>query len=188
MRPATRSTSTTFTLHAACLALCAALALPVAAQPVDAAKQADILTLMDLTGSGRIPATTAESLRPRAQEWARRSNPQNPVRAEQLIMENAHRIFGEQYAASGGLRDRLVPVYDRLFSHDELRSILAFYRTPAGAKLLQALPAVQKETQTVGSAWGREVVPGFVLQANEALKAEGFRPMEAQPPQQAPQQ
>ncbi|MEC5399505.1 DUF2059 domain-containing protein [Uliginosibacterium sp. H1] len=175
-------------MHIACLVLCATLALPAAAQTVDPAKQTDILTLMDLTGSGRIPATTAESLRPRAQEWARRSNPQNPARAEQIIMENAHRVFGEHYAVSGGLRDRLVPVYDRLFSHDELRTIIAFYRSPTGARLLQALPAIQKETQTVGSTWGREVVPGFVLQANEALKAEGFRPMEAQPPQPAPQQ
>lgn len=38
-----------------------------------------------------------------------------------------------------------VPLYDKYFSEEELRAIVAFYRTPAGAKSISAMPRVMQE-------------------------------------------
>ena len=46
--------------------------------------------------------------------------------------------------------------YSKLFSEPELAAILAFYTSPAGAKLLQAQPQLQQVLSEQGRALGRE--------------------------------
>jgi hypothetical protein len=44
----------------------------------------------------------------------------------------------------------IVPVYARYFSADELKQMAAFYRTPAGIKMLAIMPQVSAEAQRMG--------------------------------------
>jgi hypothetical protein len=46
--------------------------------------------------------------------------------------------------------------YRKLFSEPELKAILAFYTSPTGAKLLEALPQLQQVLSEQGRALGRE--------------------------------
>ena len=50
-----------------------------------------------------------------------------------------------------------IPVYTRHFSVKEMKDIMAFYRTPSGAKLVQAMPDITQEMLRVGQEWGKEV-------------------------------
>ncbi|WP_207533285.1 DUF2059 domain-containing protein [Desertivirga arenae] len=47
------------------------------------------------------------------------------------------------------INEDMVDIYDRNFSEDEIREFTAFYRTPAGQKMLQVLPEIQKEIMTL---------------------------------------
>jgi len=57
----------------------------------------------------------------------------------------------------GELGDLLVPVYDRNFTHEDIKSLIAFYETPIGKKLISVLPSVTKETMVVGQTWGEKM-------------------------------
>jgi hypothetical protein len=59
------------------------------------------------------------------------------------------------------------PVYARHFTADELKALLAFYRSPVGAKALQTMPAVMAEL-------GQEMAPRI-----QAFEAELHGKMEA---------
>ena len=44
-----------------------------------------------------------------------------------------------------GIIQQLVPVYDKYYSPEELREIIAFYKTPAGQKMIEVTPKIMSE-------------------------------------------
>lgn len=69
------------------------------------------------------------------------------------------------------LGDMIAAVYDRHFTTDEVREMLAFYQTPIGRKLLVALPTVMQESMAAGQTWGQQLGLAVATQ----LDAEGIR-------------
>ncbi len=51
----------------------------------------------------------------------------------------------------------VVPVYARHFTVEEMESMIAFYRTPAGQKLVSKLSVLTEESMMVGRQWGMEL-------------------------------
>ncbi len=51
------------------------------------------------------------------------------------------------------IKDQIVDVYVREFSEDELKALLAFYRTPAGTKALTRFPVIFAEGSRIGQAY-----------------------------------
>lgn len=50
--------------------------------------------------------------------------------------------------------DLMVPVYQKHFTHDEIRQLLEFYSTPLGRKIIAVLPAVTQECIAIGQDYG----------------------------------
>lgn len=44
-----------------------------------------------------------------------------------------------------GIIRQLVPIYDKYYSPEELREIIAFYKTPAGQKMIEVTPKIVSE-------------------------------------------
>jgi len=44
-----------------------------------------------------------------------------------------------------GIVQQLVPIYDKYYSPEELREIIAFYKTPAGQKMIEVTPKIMGE-------------------------------------------
>ena len=68
--------------------------------------------------------------------------------------------FWQDFMAEVGpddLNRLVVPVYARHFTVEEMESMIAFYRTPVGQKLVSKLPAITAESMAVGRQWGMEL-------------------------------
>jgi hypothetical protein len=78
-------------------------------------------------------------------------------------------LFDEQIDLAVLARVLYAPIYTRYFSDDELRELIAFYRTPTGRKSLHALPRAMTEVTV-------EVVPAMAplitSLVNEAVAGE----------------
>jgi uncharacterized protein len=48
----------------------------------------------------------------------------------------------------------VVPIYAKYLSIDDVRAATAFYESPAGKRVVAALPQIMKESMQVGAAWG----------------------------------
>ena len=57
----------------------------------------------------------------------------------------------------GELEALFIPIYDRHFSADELRQLLAFFRSPIGQKMLTEQPAIAREAMDAGREWGQHL-------------------------------
>ena len=67
---------------------------------------------------------------------------QNPQLASR---EQAIRAFFEKYIGWGALKSDITAMYVRTFSEGELKAINDFYITPAGQKVINALPGLVQE-------------------------------------------
>ncbi len=57
----------------------------------------------------------------------------------------------------GEMTEMVAAVYASNFSAEDLRAITAFYKTPAGQRLLQKMPTVTAQTMAVGQEFGRQI-------------------------------
>jgi hypothetical protein len=67
------------------------------------------------------------------------------------------RFLAEARSRRGELEEMMGSVYDKHFSSDELRQLLAFYRTPVGQKVLSTAPTITQESVMAGQAWGQRI-------------------------------
>jgi hypothetical protein len=130
------------------------------ASPKDSAKAALIRQVLKEVRAADMAVTAMETSLP-AQ---RAANPRIPAVFWDRFATLAH-------ARVGQLEDILTVVYDRHFNTDELRQILAFYRSPIGHKLLDAQPAIMRESMLAGQEWGQRLGAEVAQQ----LAAEGIK-------------
>jgi hypothetical protein len=81
--------------------------------------------------------------------------------------------------ATQQLIDLVVPIYQHNFTEQDVRGLLAFYRTPLGQKLLQVQPVIMHESMMAGEQWGRQRVERRIgqLKSEGKLTAQGSCPV-----------
>lgn len=52
---------------------------------------------------------------------------------------------------------RIIPVYDKHFTREEIKQIIAFYQSPAGRKLAASQRSIQRESGAIGEKYGEEL-------------------------------
>ena len=134
---------------------------PRSASPIrDQAKAAAIREILTLTHASDQAILAMETSLP-AQ---RAANPAIPA----VFWD---RFLTQAKARKGELEDQIMIVYDRHFSTDELRGLIAFYKTPVGQKMLQVQPIVVQESILAGQQWGQKIGMEVGQQlANEGVK------------------
>jgi uncharacterized protein len=130
-----------------------------AAAPRDSAKTALLRQLVVRTQVADQAIAMLEASIP----MQRQSNPRIPA----VFWD---RFLVQAKARRGELVDMISVIYDRHFTADELRQLLAFYDTPLGRKLLAAQPTIAQESLQAGQEWGQRV--GTAIGAQ--LAAEGI--------------
>jgi len=55
------------------------------------------------------------------------------------------------------LVDKMVPLYDKYYTLDDLKAVNAFYESPAGQRVLASTPQIMRESMQIGQEWGRSV-------------------------------
>lgn len=126
----------------------------------DSTKQRLIHELLTLTRSVDLAVASMEAAVP-AQKAA---NPRIPA----VFWD---RFLTQARARQGELETVIAAVYDRHLSSDELRQIIAFYRTPVGQKVIADMPTIVQESMQAGQTWGAQIGASVA----EQLAKEGVR-------------
>ena len=94
-----------------------------------------------------------------ANNLTRFARARQPARADQLqamAREVAHQVFTEHMDS---LEATLAELYDRHFSHDEIRGMLVFYDSALGQKSLRVMPVLVQSSIQGMQAWAQSLVP-----------------------------
>lgn len=144
------------------------------AQSIDPGLEKDILKLMEVTGSAKLAEQMATFVAPVLLDGLRKSNPEIPQGAIDITKEVVLSNFKASMHAPNGLVSRMVPIYAKYFSKEEINGLLAFYGTELGRKSIEVMPNLMQEAMTVGKEWADETVPGIETELRARLKAEGY--------------
>ena len=55
------------------------------------------------------------------------------------------------------LLEKIIPLYDKYYTIEDLKAVNAFYESPAGKKVLGTLPEIMQESMKIGQEWGAKV-------------------------------
>lgn len=156
--------------------LCGAMIhVPTAmAQSIDPGLEKDITKLMEITGSAKLAEQMANFIAPVIFDGLRKSHPEIPEGAVDITKEVVLSNFKAGLHAPKGLISRMVPIYARNFTHEEINGLLAFYDTDLGRKSIEVMPKLMQEAMTVGKEWADETVPAIEAELTARLKAEGY--------------
>lgn len=150
--------------------------LEASADALTPAKRADIRQLLEMTGASSLAqqfvAATSQNLFRSLKE----SRPDVPDRAFEVMNRELAALFAEKLQAPDGLLERTIPVYDKYFTHAEIRELLAFYQTRIGRKTIDVLPKVVGESMVLGEKWGESLRPEIEKRVGAALRREGLLP------------
>jgi uncharacterized protein len=161
------------------LAMCAAALAVVAsagagAQAPDPTFEKDIRRLLEMNGGLKLGQQLASAMVVQTLQALRRTNQNLPARAAEIIREEIGKEFEKGFTPDGEVTTGIARVYAKHFSHDEVRSLIAFYESPLGRKVVETLPAVAQESIAVGTQWGSAHMPAAMQRIQERLKKEGL--------------
>lgn len=120
---------------------------------IDVQKEARIRELMDLTGAKNLGQQLIEAGMEQFRSSVLDSQPDNP-RAKQFVDAFISRF--QKHFDSSALNDRLIPIYDKYLTTEDVNGLLEYYRSPLGRRMLKALPDVARDSQAAGYALGQQ--------------------------------
>lgn len=127
----------------------------VAPNPKQVQKQEDIKRLMELTGSGNLGIQVMERM----------------VNSFKTSMPKVPATFWDDFMKrvdAKALVELCIPAYERHLSHDDIKKMILFYETPAGKRVVKALPTITQETMIAGQKWGQEIARQALLELKKA--------------------
>jgi hypothetical protein len=135
-----------------------------------AAKHQDTEKLMELVGTRQILRDIFDQDIDAQIAAMRRARPDVP---EQFWQDFA--VEFKRQASPDELMKAILPIYDKHFTHQEIRQLIAFYQSPLGRKISITLPEIQRESIEAGRSWGEELGDRMHAELKQRLTEKGYR-------------
>lgn len=120
---------------------------------IDGSKEASIRQLMELTGTKSLGAQMMQTGMEQFRANVTESQPDNP-RAKQFI--DAFVASFQKHFDPDSLTERIIPIYDKYLSEEDVNGLLQYYRSPLGQRMLKVLPEIARESQQAGFSLGQK--------------------------------
>lgn len=130
------------------------LSIPANAQekPIDPEKAQNIQRLLQLTGAEKLQKSMAEQminlLRPTLLKAG------GSDEKAQKVLNRFSELLVEEFQKANFI-DLTTEIYDKYFTNDDIKGLIAFYETPIGQKAIGLLPTVSQESVKRGAELGQ---------------------------------
>jgi hypothetical protein len=147
-------------------------------KPIDPSKIQNIKKLLDLIRLEEVVMLAAENTLERFFPILKKATAQN----NQVVSETVFAILKgstlsmvkRQISAKDGLMDRVVPLYDKHYTHSEIQSLIQFYESPLRKKVSALRPKIAQESMVVAEEWINFLEPLLVQALARSLEKEGY--------------
>lgn len=147
---------------------------PAAGQGLDPGFRADIEKLMDMTGYATLASQMGSLVSGQMVDRLKQEQPEIPQLAFVILKETIDSEFSKAFTGPDGLQTKMVEIYARYLTHDEVLRLIGFYSTNVGRKVISVMPKLLQEGAVAGQEWAAANTSRIVKVAEERLRAEGF--------------
>lgn len=134
-------------------AVAAAICLAPGPGSAGPSKSADLTRLMKIADIDKLADQMVGDLLDAMERQFRRTFPNMPPDALAVLMGE---MEGSLHSARPELMRRFAALYEREYTHKEIRDLIAFYRTPLGRKLLKSTRRLTRQSSELSREWGRK--------------------------------
>ncbi len=134
-------------------------------------KRTDITTLLEVTGALNVGKKMGDYVVTQMTEDLKENRPDIPSKMYAVLQEVVHSTIEDNLDE---LAELLIPMYHRLFSHDEIKGLLVFYRSDLGKKTIALTTTIAREGLESGRQWGRAVSPEIRKRVMARFKEHGY--------------
>lgn len=132
---------------------------------------ADIKALLQANGTGDIGNQVGPVTAQQIIITLHRVNPNLSASADAIVTDVVV-TYMRQQAEHDRVVDRLIPIYSKYLTKDDVRQLTDFYRSPIGRKLVNVMPEISLESARVGQQWAESILPGLQAKLLDRLRAE----------------
>jgi uncharacterized protein len=121
---------------------------PVVPKQISEAKKQLLRQLVEMTGSKKSYEQTQQIMIAQMEEQLNAINGRSggTARSANTDLSKFMKEFNEKFTYEKMLETVLYPTYDEYFTEDDIRGMIAFYKTPTGEKVISVTPQL---TQTI---------------------------------------
>jgi hypothetical protein len=169
----------------ALLALCLFGCAPAfAQQQIDAATKEDVEQLLQVTGARQNIQVVWDAMAKQAANMAAEAYQRKHPNASPLEIRKAAELAGMstqkamKVLSIDELFEAIIPIYQRHLTHSDVRTVIDFYTSPTGQKMIQQTPTMMTESMQAVQPILQKHLPELEAQA-EAAAAEANKPAQA---------
>jgi hypothetical protein len=157
------------TLFAVCM-LAAAWPAVAPAQAPDAARRAAAKEMMQVAGAASQFEQVMPLMAGQLSETFKNLAPDKAAEIDDVLRQLMPRFMHRK----NELLDQIAGLYAAELDLDELKGIVAFYKSPAGAKFASVQPGILRQSMVIGQRWGRSIGSEFAEEVRRELKKRGI--------------
>jgi hypothetical protein len=101
-----------------------------------------------------------------------RDNPNKTAEIQHIVIDSMSNAFRTH---SAELSSNKAVIYARIFTYDELVQIIAFYKTPTGAKMLKSVPEVMEQSAQLNTGITMQIIKETQASVIAKLKQSGLK-------------
>ena len=116
----------------------------------------DVRHLLDINGSKEQFAMTSQQL---IQQFKQQSHDI----ADSVWAVVKEDIIGPAFRE---LTEKMIPVYQKHFTHEEIKALIAFYESETGKMMVKKQPIIQREIMPFSQQWGRQLATDIQMKIN----------------------
>jgi uncharacterized protein len=147
-------------------------------KPIDPSKINDIKKLIHLIRLEEVVMLSAENTLKRFFPILKKATAQNNQAVSEtvfaILKSSTLSMVKRQISAKDGLIDRVIPLYDKHYTHNEIQTLIRFYETPLGKKVTALRPQISQEGMVVAEEWINFLEPLLVQALARSLEKEGY--------------
>jgi len=142
------------------------------AQGVAPEKRADIERLLELTGALSLGKQMAVSVAAQFGQALRKARPDIPQQLIEALPVEIEAVFS---ANMPSFTAQVIPLYDKYFTGEEIKQMIAFYSSDLGRKTISVMPSLLQESMAIGQKWGQSLAPEIDARVRARFKKEGIQ-------------
>ncbi len=138
-------------------------------------KREQIDIMLELTGADKIGRMFSEIYIRQVNQAIAQQNPNVDPRVFGLVAEEVNMMVEEHVEEKNAINNLIYPIYHRYLTLDEIKEMIAFYKTPLGKKILTTMPKITQEGMQAGQTWGKSIAPELQQRIQARFEKEGIR-------------
>ena len=139
-------------------------------------KRSDIIKLLKMMGAVEIVTKAAIRSSNQQIDILNKNEKELTPRIIEIIKEENTVVIIEQFSDGQILFSHLIPIYDKYYTHSEIKGLISFYDSELGrGKTVQIMPYLMAESSAAGEKLAESIKHIAVDRVIKRLEAEGIK-------------